>query len=146
MFCKNFSTLAEPLIRLTKKDAPFVWGKEQRDAQEAIIQLITHAPILARPDPSRQFELETDASQIGTGTILYQRDPPTTLPDGTEKPGPRRPCGFHSQKFSSTEQNYPIYDCEFLGVMRGLRHWSHLLKGTSIPVLIYTDHANLRYY
>ena len=30
--------------------------------------------------------------------------------------------------------------------MRGLRHWSHLLKGTSIPVLVYTDHANLRYY
>ena len=30
--------------------------------------------------------------------------------------------------------------------MRGLWHWSHLLKGTSIPVLVYTDHANLRYY
>ena len=81
--------LAEPLTKLTKKDTPFVWGKEQRDTQEAIIQLITHAPILARPDPSQQFELETDASQIGTGAILYQRDPPTTLPDRTEKPGPR---------------------------------------------------------
>jgi len=30
--------------------------------------------------------------------------------------------------------------------MRGLRCWSHLLKGTTIPVLVYTDHANLRYY
>ena len=30
--------------------------------------------------------------------------------------------------------------------MRGLRNWSHLLKGTTIPVLVYTDHANLRYY
>lgn len=30
--------------------------------------------------------------------------------------------------------------------MRGLRCWSHLLKGTSIPVLVYTDHANLQYY
>ena len=30
--------------------------------------------------------------------------------------------------------------------MRGLRCWSHLLKGTEIPVLVYTDHANLRYY
>ena len=30
--------------------------------------------------------------------------------------------------------------------MRGLRHWSHLLKGTTIPVLVYTDHANLHYY
>jgi len=45
-----------------------------------------------------------------------------------------------------TEQNYPIYDREFLRVMRGLRCWSYLLKGTTIPVLVYTDHANLRYY
>ena len=30
--------------------------------------------------------------------------------------------------------------------MHRLQHWSHLLKGTSIPVLVYTDHANLCYY
>jgi hypothetical protein len=72
MFCRNFSIIAAPLFRLTKKDAPFVWGKEQQDAQETIITLITHAPVLVRPDPSRQFELETDASLIGTGAILYQ--------------------------------------------------------------------------
>ena len=54
--------------------------------------------------------------------------------------------GFHSQKFTSTERNYPIYDREFLAIMRGLRNWSHLLKGTTIPVLVYTDHANLCYY
>ena len=54
--------------------------------------------------------------------------------------------GFHSQKFTTTEQNYPIYDREFLAIMRGLRCWSHLLKGTEIPVLVFTDHANLRYY
>ena len=44
------------------------------------------------------------------------------------------------------EQNYPIYDQEFLRVMHGLQHWSHLLKGTSIPILVYTDHTNLWYY
>jgi hypothetical protein len=99
-----------------------------------------------RPNPSQQFELETDALLIGTGAILYQRDLPITLPDGTQKPGPRHLCGFHSQSFTSTEQNYPIYDWEFLEVLRGLRCWSHLLKGTKIPVLVYTDHTNLRYY
>ena len=84
--------------------------------------------------------------QIGTGAILYQQDPPITKPDGTQKPEPRQPVGFHSQKFTQTEQNYPIYDWEFLGVMCGLHCWSHLLKGTTIPVLVFTDHANLRYY
>jgi len=146
MFCPNFSIIAAPLTALTGKDVPFEWGPKQIEAQDKIITLITSAPILARPDPDRQFELETNASQVGTGAILYQRDPPITKPDGTQKPGPRRPVGFHSQKFTQTKQNYPIYDREFLGVMRGLRCWSHLLKGTTIPVLVYTDHANLRYY
>jgi len=54
--------------------------------------------------------------------------------------------GFHSQKFTTTKQNYPIYDRKFLGIMRELRCWSHLLKGTEIPILVFTDHANLRYY
>ena len=127
MFCKDFSIIAAPLFCLTKKDVPFTWGKEQQDAQEQIITLITNAPVLARPDPSRQFELETDASLIGTGAVLYQRDPPITLPDSTQKPGLHQPCGFHSQSFTTTEQNYPIYDREFLGVLRGLHCWSHLL-------------------
>jgi len=146
MFCKNFSTIAAPITKLTGKDVPFEWGPAQREAQDKIITLITSSPVLVKPDPSRQFKLEVDTSQIGTGVILYQRDPPITRADGTEKPGPRRPVGFHSQKFTTTEQNYPIYDREFLAIMRGLRCWTHLLKGTHIPVLVYTDHANLRYY
>jgi len=146
MFCPNFSIIAAPLTKLMGKDVPFEWGPPQKEAQNKLIDMITHAPVLVRPNPDRQFKLETDASQIGTGAILYQRDPPITKPDGTQKLGPRRPVGFHSQKFTQTEQNYPIYDREFLGVMRRLRCWSHLLKGTTIPVLVFTDHANLRYY
>jgi len=94
MFCKNFSTIAAPITKLTGKDVPFEWGPAQREAQDKIIMLITNSPVLVKPDPSRQFELEVDASQIGTGAILYQRDPPTTCANGTEKPGPRRPVGF----------------------------------------------------
>ena len=146
MFVKNFSIIAAPITQLTSKDVPFEWGPEQQAAQEEIIRLITYPPVLVKPDPSRQFELEVDASQIGTGAILYQQDPPTKRPDGTDKLGPQRPVGFHSQKFTTTEQNYPIYDCEFLAIMCSLRCWSHLLKGTEIPVLVYIDHANLQYY
>jgi len=146
IFVKNFSIIAAPITRLTSKDVPFKWGPKQQAAQEEIIRLIMHPPVLVKPDPLRQFELEVDTSQIGTGAILYQRDPPTKHEDGTEKLGPWRPVGFHSQKFMTTEQNYPIYNHEFLAIMHGLRCWSHLLKGTEIPVLVYTDHANLCYY
>jgi len=30
--------------------------------------------------------------------------------------------------------------------MCGLFCWSHLLKGATIPILVFTDHANLQYY
>jgi len=72
MFCANISIIAAPLTKLTGKNIPFEWGQEQKDAQEKLITLITNAPVLVKPDPSHQFELETDASQIGTGAILYQ--------------------------------------------------------------------------
>jgi hypothetical protein len=145
MFVPGFSKIAAPITKLTGKGVPFVWGPQQQEAQNKIIDLITNAPILAQPDPSQQFELEVDASQIGTSAILYQRNPPTTV-NRKEKAGARCPISFHSQKFTSTEQNYPIYNREFLAIMRGLHTWAHLLKGTKIPVLVFTDHANLRYY
>jgi len=89
MFCPNFSIIAAPLTKLTRKDVPFKWGPQQKEAQNKLIDMITHTPVLVQPDPDRQFKLETDVSQIGTGAILYQQDPPITKPDGTQKPGPR---------------------------------------------------------
>jgi len=56
------------------KDIPFEWGPEQLEAQNKIIHTITYTPVLVKLDPSRQFELEVDTSQIGTGAILYQQD------------------------------------------------------------------------
>jgi len=88
MFVKNFSTIAAPITWLTGKDVPFEWGPEQLEAQNKIIHTITHAPVLVKPDPFQQFKLEVDASQISTGTILYQQDPPTTCANSKEKPGP----------------------------------------------------------
>ena len=108
MFVPGFSKIAPPITRLIGKDVPFVWGPEQQEAQNKIINLITHAPVLIRPDPSRQFELEVDASQVGTGAILYQRDHPITTAKGVERPGPCRPVGFYSQKFTNTEQTTPF--------------------------------------
>ena len=89
MFCPNFSIIAIPLTALTGKDVPFEWGPKQLEPQEKLITLITNTSILARLDPDKQFKLETNASQVGTGAILYQQDPPITKPDGTQKPGPQ---------------------------------------------------------
>jgi hypothetical protein len=43
-------------------------------ALDRIINILTTAPILTHPDPNKPFELEVDASDYTTGTILFQCD------------------------------------------------------------------------
>ena len=88
MFVLEFLTIVAPLTCLTHKDVPFIWDQKCMDAQEEIIKWITNAPVLVPPDTNHQFKLETDTSQVGTGTTPYLCDKPVTLPDGTQKPGP----------------------------------------------------------
>jgi RNase H-like domain found in reverse transcriptase len=99
--------------------------------------------VLIPPDQDQQFILEVDTSQFMTGAILYQVDKKMTDHKGNLI---LRPCGYHSQTFSAMEQHYPIYDREFLAVIRGLKHWDYLLKCAKHPVLVIMDHANLTYY
>jgi hypothetical protein len=47
MFVPGFSKIAAPITKLMGKGTPFVWGPEQQEAQNKIINLITNAPILA---------------------------------------------------------------------------------------------------
>src|SRR5712672_3162120 len=91
----------------------------------------------------QQFILYVDALQFTTGAILYQADKEQKDARGNPL---LWPLGFNSQTFNKTEQNYPIYDRELLGMMRGLRTWRHLLQNMTHPVLVITDHANLQYY
>jgi RNase H-like domain found in reverse transcriptase len=123
LFIKNFSTITKPIMDLLKKDTVFLWMD---------------------PRQEDQFILEVDALQYATGAILYQADP--ELKDRKGNPL-LQPCRYHAQTFSATEQQYPIYNREYLAIMQGLIHWDYLLRGPRpTPTIIITDHANLQYY
>jgi RNase H-like domain found in reverse transcriptase len=139
----NFAQIAKPLTDLLKKGKEFAWEKAQTQAVNQLIGLVTSEPIIVPPDPDQQFIPYVDASQFTTGAILYQADQERKDRRGNSLP---RPIGFNLQTFNKTEQNYPIYDRELLAVIRGLRCWRHLLRNTTHPVLVITDHANLQYY
>ena len=61
----------------------------------------TSAPILSQPDPDRQFIVEVDASDVGVGAILSQKN-------GADQK--IHPCAFYSHKLTPTERNYDIGD------------------------------------
>ena len=52
---------------------PVVWTDTHQNALETLIDIITQPPILAYPDYNEEFFLHTDASSLGLGCILYQK-------------------------------------------------------------------------
>ena len=91
-FIPQFSKWASPLhnlirpIAMTKKCArvklpplannlpPFVWTTEHQESFDKLKDALTSAPILAYPDYSQKFILETDASLKGLCAVLTQED------------------------------------------------------------------------
>ena len=116
-FINNFSKLAAPLQRYTKKEFSGK-GKIQLDsaALTAFYQLKKHfmtAPILMLFDPEFRTVLETDCSGWAMGACLSQYD--------TE--GKLRPIGYFSKPLSPSECNYDIHDKELLAVVRAIEFW-----------------------
>jgi len=57
-----------------------------------------------------------------------------------------RPVAFLSKSLNKTERNYKIHDKEMLAVIRGLKNWRHLLKGTKYKFKVWSDYKNLEYF
>src|SRR6266403_271273 len=115
-FIPGFAHIARPLTNLLKKGTAFLWTDAHTRAVDKLIDITLNDPVLYRPDPSKQFTLEVDASAFATGAILYQEHEETKR---------KRPVGYHSQTFNPAERNYDIYDREFLAIIRGLENWRH---------------------
>ena len=73
-FIYQFSHIAKPLNKLTKKDTPWSWGTRQQDAFETLRKWITSEPVLKQPQLDQQFEVEVDASGYAIGAVLMQKD------------------------------------------------------------------------
>lgn len=61
-FVQDFLRIAEPITRLTRKDAEFVWTEEYQAAFEELKISLTSAPILTLPSESGGFTFYSDAS------------------------------------------------------------------------------------
>ncbi|GJU64451.1 putative reverse transcriptase domain-containing protein [Tanacetum coccineum] len=73
-FIENFSKIAKSLTILTQKCKTFDWGEEQELAFQTLKDKLCNAPVLALPDGPEDFVVYCDASGIGLGCVLMQRD------------------------------------------------------------------------
>jgi hypothetical protein len=67
---RHFAILAKPLMQLLKKHHLFVWTNDHHKAFEALQQALCSAPVLAIPNFTKPFAIETDACQHGVGAVL----------------------------------------------------------------------------
>lgn len=132
-FVYNFATIARPLTMLTKADVAWQWGPEQEAAFHEIKLKLTSRPILALYDPKLETEVHCDASKVGVGGVLFQRQ--------SEK-APLRPVAYFSRQTTREEEFWHSYELETMAVVLSLQKFRVYLIGLQFKVV--TDCNALR--
>jgi hypothetical protein len=121
-FLKHFAIISKPLTALLKKHTLFVWTVDHDVAFNTLKLALTSAPVLAVPDFSKRFCIETDACKNGVGVVLMQ--------DG-------HPLAFISKALGSKTQGLSTYEKEYLAILIAIDQWRSYLLHSEFD--IYTD-------
>jgi len=135
-FIRNFSKIAKPLVRLTRKDVPFDFDEACKAAFALLKKTVTEGPVLAHFDRTKKSYLETDSSDYVNSGVLSQYG----------EDGLLHPVAFFSKNLNPAECNYEIYDKELLAIVKCFEQWRPELEATGIPVSVFTDHKSLEYF
>lgn len=88
--------------------------------------------MLAYPDPSLPYIIDTDASDVGLSTVLSQ------VQDGEEKV-----IAYYSKALASPENNYCVARKGLLAVVKAMKYFRLYLYGRHLKSR--TDHGSLRW-
>jgi transposase InsO family protein len=130
-FIPDYSTVTEPIRKLTRKDSTFLWGTEQQEAFERLKFVLAQNPVLAYFDTNARTEVVCDASPVGIGAMLVQCD----------KNDNPRVVAYGSRSLTDVEQRYSQIEREALAVVWSCEHFHLYTYGQHITVV--TDHQPL---
>ena len=118
-FIKDFSRLAAPMTRLTRKGVKFKWDDMCEKAFKELKKRLTSAPILIVPEQGWRYTVYCDAFRDGLGCVLMQSG---------------RVVAYGSRQLKNHEQNYPTRDLELVAIVFALNIWRHYLYGEQFEV------------
>ena len=134
-FIPNFSSIACPLTDLTRKGNPniVVWSNEHESSYKALIDALSHPPVLRLPDFEEVFILRTDASNYGLGglggVIIQEFD------------NVKFPVVYTSRKLKGSELHYSVIEKECFAVVWAIQNFQVYLYGREF--ILETDHQPL---
>ncbi|UYV66076.1 K02A2.6-like, partial [Cordylochernes scorpioides] len=132
-FVKDFSKISFPLVRLTRKNQPFIWNEEVEESFAKLKMALSTQPVLAIYNPDYPSKVYTDASKYGIGAILTQIGP-----DNEE-----HVIAYYSKTLQPHQENYSAYEMECLAVIQATDHFHVYVENQ--PFEIITDHAALQW-
>ena len=111
-FIEDFSRLAAPMMRLTRKEVKFEWNNRCEKAFQELKRRLTSAPILIVLERGQRYTVYYDASKARLGCVLIQSG---------------RVVAYGSRQLKNHELNYPTHDMELVAIVFALKIWSHYL-------------------
>ncbi|GBM82911.1 Retrovirus-related Pol polyprotein from transposon 297 [Araneus ventricosus] len=133
-YVKNFSVIAAPLTNVLKgkvKRESIIWTKECNHAFEVLKRRLTQKPVLYAPDYKKEFIVQSDASDLGMGVVLSQRDAENE----------DHPILYLSKNFSDAERKYSATERECAAIIYAIKKLKYYLDGQIFT--IETDHNPL---
>lgn len=123
-FVRYYGVLSKPLTNLLRKGQSYIWTATTEQAFQSLRQALVTAPVLAMPDFTAPFVVETDASDKGIGAILMQK---------------QHPIAFLNRALGPRHQGLSTYEKESLAI----DHWRPYLQHSEF--FIRTDHRSLSF-
>lgn len=132
MFIKSFSTIAKPLRALLQQNTEFKFDENCRSAFNTLRDKLIEGPILAIYDPRKETELHCDASALGYGAALMQRQTDRKF----------HPVAYFSQASTPAESRYHSFELETMAIIYALRRFRVYLEGVKFRIV--TDCNSLK--
>ncbi|GFR84453.1 Pol polyprotein [Elysia marginata] len=126
-YIESYSTITEPLRKLTRNSQKWQWGKDQNKAFNKLKDRLTQVGVIAYFDPKKETEILVDASPCGLGAILTQQG--------------KIVC-YAGRALTDVETRYSQTEREMLAVVYGVEKFHMYLYGSS-DFTVTTDHKPL---
>lgn len=134
-YIPRYSYIARPLTDLLKDEVKFKFEKEQEHAFNQLKEALSNKPVLRLYCLTAETELHTDASALGFGAILVQRDSEDRICSTQRRSNMFHPVYYASGKTTPAESKYDSYKLEVLAVVKALKKFRVYLIGISFTIV-----------